>query len=118
MVSLVADIGALQIDADTALVLQTLGKCCSPFDDGAADRELVDQEALMSVLGIGQHKGIRTEAFALILQTERRHLEPNAVGARLTEMNCGSLDAGGDDGVGDAELAIEFERARLHAHCT
>jgi hypothetical protein len=71
--------------------------------------ELGDEEMLVFVLGKNQRVRIRTKA-----SSEFAEDRAGGVVAGDPEIHGDGLMTAGDDGVGEAELAIKFEGARLH----
>ncbi len=82
-----------------------------PLHLDAVGAQLLDQEALMIVLRKSQHERVGAEAGADVL--ERQHGDIVAV---FTQVNGVDLDAKVDHHVGKPQLAVEFQRARMHGH--
>src|SRR6185437_15757577 len=109
---LVGSILAHELRLDVVAAIVERAQRAWTLDIDAAAAQAVDEQALVLVLGKNDHVRKRTGAGA-----DRADVDPRGVPALDPQIHRVEANAAIDDVVGDAELPIELERARMNDQC-
>ena len=102
-------VGACQRRAHGVFAIRERYELCRSFDRDAALRERVDQKALVLVLREGEHIRKGTQPTPHVAERDATHLSTSD-----PEIGGGELQSALHDVVGQSNLAIQLECARLN----
>src|SRR3954453_4123579 len=101
-------IGALEAGAHTVSRFFECDELRLPLDADAGISKPIDQQPFVLVLRVDERIRKRTEIPAHIAEDHARRMF-----AGLPQIDCGHLPAFGDDGLGESDLPVQFQRTSL-----